>query len=100
MSRRRVSMDLDIVYLLDFLEDDLGRYPDVRIRAVAPSGTQKSIDLPQDYDPESSDVHLNRGVRVQIGGREYFFPDFWVKNGQFEKIRELSDEIKRFFDLS
>jgi hypothetical protein len=96
---RSVSMDLDIVYLLGFLEDDLGQYPDVKITAVAPSGTRKSIDLPQDYDPNTNDVHLSRGVRVRIGSREFFFPDYWVKNGQFDKVRALSDQIKNTFNF-
>jgi hypothetical protein len=42
---------------------------------------------------------LNRGVRVRIGSREFFFPDYWVKNGHFDKVRAFSDEIKNHFNF-
>jgi hypothetical protein len=89
-------MGVDIEYLLSFLKDELKDLNDLRISATFPSTTQKSPDLPQDYDPDSSEVHLKRGVTVRARSREYFFPAFWVKNGNYDLIRAQALEIQRF----
>jgi hypothetical protein len=96
----RVSMDVNIEYLLSYLQDELSDVPEVRIHPVAPSGTTKSPDLPQDYDPEEKRVHLNRGVRVRIGSRDYFFPVDWVLRNEFDKIRNQAREIREFSAVS
>lgn len=95
-ANRKVSMDIDVEYLLYFLEDELRDLADVRIHAVAPSGTRKSPDLPQDYDPNEGQVHLNRGVRVRVRSRDYFFPAAWAKTNP-EAIRAQANEIRDFY---
>ena len=89
-------MDLDIEYILYYLEDEFRDLSDYRMHPVAPTGTQKSVDLPQDYDPNENDVHLARGVRVRAKSRDYFFPAYWVTSGQLEQMRELAKEIRVF----
>jgi hypothetical protein len=93
---RLVSMDLDIEYLIYFLEDELRELSDIRISPVAPSGTRKAMDLPQDYDPSVGHVHTDRGVRVRAGTRDFFFPASWVRNQQLELVRELAQKIKDY----
>ncbi len=93
---RAPSIDVNVVYLLDFLKDEFKDYPDLRVNAVAPSTTQKSQDLPQDYDTEEHDVHLLKGVRVRAGGREFFFSASWVSNNQFNLVHDLIREIRAF----
>lgn len=85
-----VSMDVHIEYLLTYLQDEFRDIPDLRIHPVAPAGLQKSIDLPQDYDPNTHQVHLNRGVRIRIGSRDFFFPADWDQ----EKILAQCEEIR------
>jgi hypothetical protein len=96
----RISMDVNIEYLLTFLQDELADVPDLRIHPVAPSGIMKSPDLPQDYDPEEKRVHLDRGVRVRIGSRDYFFPVEWVLNHDFDRIKAQAEEIRDFSEVS
>ena len=96
----RVSMDVNIEYLLTFLQDELSDIPDLRIHPVAPSGTMRSPDLPQDYDPEEKQVHLDRGVRVRIGSRDYFFPVDWVLQNEFDRIKAQATEIREFSEIS
>ena len=91
----KVSMDLEIEYLLSYLEDDLRGIPDIRIHPVAPSGMQKSVDMPQDYDPQSNDAHLKRGVRVRADSREFFFPASWVRDAR-DQIQKQSAEIRAY----
>jgi hypothetical protein len=86
-------MAVDIVYLLNFLEEELSQIPEIRIHPVAPSLTQKSIDLPQDYDTESNDIHLQRGVRVRVGSREFFFPASWVNDQRLDQVHAQAKEI-------
>jgi hypothetical protein len=92
-----ISMDLHIEYLLSFLQDEFRDLADLRIHPVAPSGTRKSPDLPQDYDPEEGRVHRSRGVRVRVSSREYFFPVEWVIEGNQNQIRGLATEIREFY---
>ncbi|MBS1958175.1 MAG: hypothetical protein JST80_01760 [Bdellovibrionales bacterium] len=93
----KVSMDIDVEYLLYFLEDELRDLPDVRIHAVAPSTTRKSPDLPQDYDPNEGKLHLTRGVRVVVSSREYFFPASWAKD-DVEAIRKQAQDVRDFYN--
>ncbi|MBU6154610.1 MAG: hypothetical protein KGP28_09945 [Bdellovibrionales bacterium] len=93
-----ISMDAHIEYLLSFLQDEFRDLSDLRIHPVAPSGTRKSPDLPQDYDPQEGQVHRNRGVRVRISSREYFFPVEWVVNGEHSKVSALAREVREFHD--
>jgi hypothetical protein len=91
-------MNAPVEYLLSFLSDELRDYPGLRIHAVAPTGFQKSPDLPQDYDPEEGRVHLNSGVRVRISSREYFFPAEWVEEGRFDQVQSLALEIRSYLE--
>ena len=93
-----ISMDVHIEYLLSFLQDEFRDLSDLRIHPVAPSGIRKSPDLPQDYDPQEGLVHRNRGVRVRVSSREYFFPVEWVIEGNQALIRGLADEVREFYD--
>ena len=91
-------MDINIEYLLYFLEDELRDLTDIRLHPVAPATTQQSPDLPQDYDPNENTVHLNRGVRVRVSSREYFFPASWVEEHKMDLIREQALEIRAFWE--
>jgi hypothetical protein len=93
-----ISMDLHIEYLLSFLQDEFRDLSDLRIHPVAPSGIRKSPDLPQDYDLAEGRVHRNRGVRVRVSSREYFFPVEWVIEGKQALIRGLAEEVREFYD--
>jgi hypothetical protein len=88
-----ISMAVDVQYLLGFLEDEFSRFEDIRIHPVAPSGTQKSIDLPQDYDADSNNLHLQRGVRVRYGSRDFFFPASWVNDQHMDLVYAQTKEI-------
>ena len=96
---RYVSMDINIEYLLSYLQDELRDLSDIRIHPVAPSGTQKSIDLPQDYDPNENSVHINRGVRVRVRSRDYFFPVEWVIQGKMDQVQAQAREIRDFYQM-
>lgn len=91
-------MSLEIEFLRDFLEDEFGSYDDVRVRPVAPSGTARSVDLPQDYDPNANTIHSTRGVRVIARSRDYFFPAEWVTGRQMAKVHALTAEIRQYLD--
>ncbi len=91
----KTSMALDVEYLLSYLEDELRGIPRLRIHTVAPTGTKQAADLPQNYDPSSSDAHLKRGVRVRADSREFFFPAAWV-HGQMDQIQKQATEIKDY----
>ncbi|MBC7397689.1 MAG: hypothetical protein H7333_09625 [Bdellovibrionales bacterium] len=93
---KSISIGVDVEYLLGYLTDELSDMPELRIHAVAPSTTQKSVDLPQDYDPNSNDVHLKRGVRVRMKSREFFFPANWVKDQRLDLVYAQVDEIRKF----
>jgi hypothetical protein len=88
-------MNLDIEYLLYYLEDELRGLPNLRIHPVAPASTRKAPDLPQDYDPNESQLHLTRGVRVRVSSREYFFPASWAHQN-VQAIKDQAAEIKSF----
>lgn len=92
---RSVSMSVEIEFLRDHLEDEFRGVDHVRIRPVAPSGTMRSVDLPQDYDPTANTLHSTRGVRVIARSREYFFPAEWAK-GQMSMVYDQVTEIRRY----
>ena len=93
---KSVSMAVDVEYLLSFLQDELASVTEVRISPVAPSLTQKAMDLPQDYDEESNDVHRLRGVRVRVGSRDFFFPAAWVTSQRMDLVYAQAKEILEF----
>ena len=89
-------MHNDLICLLNLIEDEFRHSREVRISPVFPSGTTRSIDLPQDYDPESNNTHKVCGVKVQASHKEFFFPQEWfLQKGrvlihkQIEEIREI-----------
>lgn len=75
------------------LEDEFRRFEQVRVRPVFKSGTERSYDLEQDYNPEANDVHLRSGVRVNAGKREYFFPEEWITSRKTTEIRAQIEDI-------
>lgn len=87
-------MDASLEYLLSYLEEEFRSFPEVRVRVVQPSGTLRSPDLEQDYDPESNDLHRRQGVNVRVRSREYFFPSEWVASGRYSEISRLAAEIR------
>ncbi len=56
-----------------YLEDEFRGVKGIRLRNVQPASLERSPDLVQDYDPSTSDLHVRRGVTVNIRGREFFF---------------------------
>ncbi|MEN9723533.1 MAG: hypothetical protein RJB38_1519 [Pseudomonadota bacterium] len=81
--------------MLLLLEDEFRNEPGVRVRPLAPTRFQRSPDLPQDYDPESAQLHRIQGIRVFTSVREYFFPIDWFDerprrqlDAQVAQIRE------------
>lgn len=93
---RSVSMSVEIEFLLLFLEEELGSYENVRVRPIAPTGTIRSIDLPQDYDPEANTLHSTRGVKVTAKSRDYFFPAEWVTTGKMDRVHKQAAEIREY----
>ena len=89
-------MNVEIEYLMSFLQDELSGLSRVRVRAVQKSGIERANDLVQDYDPELSDLHTKEGVRVTVGSREYFFPRNWVSGNEFGRISELAREVRQY----
>ncbi len=94
---RAVSMDIHIEYLLSYIQDELKDLEGLRIHPIAPTGTKKSVDLPQDYNPEECNLHQTRGVRVRAGSREYFFPAEWAASNDFTPVQNQAREIRDFY---
>jgi hypothetical protein len=92
-------MDLHLEYLRSYLAEEFEHYPNVRIRVPPGAGTQKAVDLIQDYDPEVNDIHLRRGVTIYANTREYFFPVQWVAHKQFDEIKKLAEKIREMLDV-
>jgi hypothetical protein len=90
-------MDIEIEYLLTFLQDELQSVPELKIRPVLPISTVRAPDLPQDYDAKANKLHTGRGVRVYVGSRDFFFPADWVREKQYEEIHRQAAEIKSRF---
>ncbi len=93
---RNSAMGVDLEFLRGFLEEEFSTVPGARILLQLPAGTQRSIDLQQDYDAEANDLHVRRGVRVLIGSREYFFPATWVSNRQMDLVYRLVEEVRGY----
>lgn len=89
-------MDTALATLLNILEDEFRSYTEVRVRVSPRAGTQRSPDLPQDYDPDSHDLHVRRGVTVQTARREYYFPVEWTRERGHDRIRAQIEEILEF----
>jgi hypothetical protein len=89
-------MDIDIEFLRGYLEDEFSAVEGAHIRIVLPSGTARSVDLHQDYDPNANQLHTQRGVRVIVGSRDYFFPAEWVKREMklvYAQVAEMRDYL-------
>lgn len=84
--------------MFELIEEAFEDQDNVIVRLVAPSTTEKSLDLEQDYDPDSSDLHKVSGVIVRTAQREYFFPQEWAANKDFNKVHKLVDEIRAFLE--
>jgi hypothetical protein len=91
-------VDQNLEYLLSFLSEEFSGYPGVRVRATPRSGIKRSIDLVQDYEPESSDLHLRSGVMVTAKGREYYFPVEWVVDKKFGEIQKNASLIREWIE--
>ncbi|MEW6056927.1 MAG: hypothetical protein AB1540_09965 [Bdellovibrionota bacterium] len=87
-------MDQTLEYLLSFLEDEFRSYPEVRVMVSPSTSTKRSPDLVQDYDPETSTLHRNRGVVVRTAKREYYFPSEWVEMKRYDQVQKLAGQIK------
>lgn len=87
-------VDQSVAYLLHLLEE---RFDSSEIKVFQRPGTQRSIDLPQDYDPQSNQLHRMRGVMLRVRNREFFFPADWVDQKNYGLIEQqiLSAEEKR-----
>lgn len=94
---RPSAMGVDLEFLRGYLEDEFAAVAGARVQVVLPSGTRRSVDLHQDYDPEASDLHSRRGVRVLVGSRDYFFPAEWVKDRMNLVYRQVA-EMRAFLD--
>ncbi|OFZ23237.1 MAG: hypothetical protein A2X94_12095 [Bdellovibrionales bacterium GWB1_55_8] len=93
-------MDAEIEFLRMYLEDEFRDVSDVRIRIRQPSTTSRSPDLEQDYDPESHDLHKERGIVVQARGREYYFPSGWAKISERSHVYNEVQKIKNALGIS
>lgn len=63
-------------YLMDFLKDEFGKYPEVRLRLV----------------PENQED----GVMAKTETREYFFPTEWMAKMRMDLVKA---EIRRLKDF-
>lgn len=61
-------------YLIDYLNEEFRRHPEVRIRVWR-----------EDHE---------EGVSVKTAAREYFFPFEWTERGHFKKIQEQVRQIQ------
>ena len=89
-------MDVDFEYLLSFLKDEFQAVPGVDVRPVFPSVIRRAPDLPQDYDPETNDLHRRRGVQVRTRSKEFFFPVDWVSERRIDLVQSLAAAIREF----
>ena len=87
-------MAAPLIQLLILIEVEFRDTTGVRVRTVAPSTTRRSVDLEQDYDPESSSIHKVSGVKVQTRKKEYFFEEAWILDPSRREISRLIDEIR------
>ncbi len=85
-----------LMILLNLLEDEFRDLEEVRIRPHFRAKIRRSPDLPQDYDPESSNLHTKCGVSVQVKNREFHFQEEWQAQKNHRLIQELIDEIREW----
>ena len=71
----KTSPEIAGQYLLDYLEDEFRKYPEVRIRRV----------------PKS---HQEDGVVVKTEAREYFFSTSWVIQMRMDRVKAEAQRIK------
>lgn len=71
-------METSHQYLLEYLQEEFSRYPDVRVRVV----------------PHSEEV----GVTVRTEAREYFFPVEWAHVQHFHEVEFLVGKIKSILE--
>lgn len=90
---RPSSMGVDLEFLQSYLEEEFPPATGARVQLVFPTGTMRSIDLNQDYDPDANSLHTRRGVRVLVKSRDYFFPAHWVGDGRMDLVRAQVEEI-------
>jgi len=90
-------MGVDLEFLRGYLEEEFGETAGVRVQIVLPTGTRRSIDLHQNYDPDANDLHSRRGVRVIVGSRDYFFPAEWVKS-EMKRVYDQIAEMRAYLD--
>ncbi|MBS1961549.1 MAG: hypothetical protein JST04_04995 [Bdellovibrionales bacterium] len=93
---RPSAMGVDIEFLRSHLEDEFSSTEGVRIQIVLPTSTSRSIDLHQDYDADSNDLHLRRGVRVIVKSRDYFFPAYWIAQKRMDLVYAQVAEMRAF----
>ena len=62
-----ISFDVARQYLLDYLNDEFRKYPEVRLRFVMESHED--------------------GVMAKTAAREYFFPTEWMQKMHLDRIR-------------
>ena len=87
-------MDTHLLSLLNLLEEEFGAFEGLMITPVFPSKTERSPDLPQNYDPKSKSLHRQSGVRVRLVSREYFFPTDWFSELNRNRIHQQIEEIR------
>jgi len=86
----------NLMVLLNLLEDEFASFKDegVRVRAVLPSGTRRSPDLEQDYDPDSNFLTRRSGVTVQTSTKEFFFHSEWVNDPAHAEIHAMIQKVR------
>lgn len=92
-------MTTALATLLNIIEDEFKSMSEVRVRIVSKSGTKRSYDLEQDYDPESSNIHNRSGVLVQTRTREYFFPEEWMGDSSLSEVNKQISVIRQDLGL-
>src|SRR4051812_29906573 len=95
-----IQTDGELLNLVSYLQEEFQGCTGVRIRIRQLATTTRSIDLPQDYDPETSDLHRAQGVMVTAFGREYFFPLAWASGRNSSAVDQNIQEIKDYLDFS
>ncbi len=74
----KVAIEDPRQYLLDWVEDEFRRYPQVRIR----------LRPLQERD----------GVTVRTETREYFFETDWVRERRYDQMNRLAAQIQNLLD--
>jgi hypothetical protein len=95
-----IKSEAELLNLMNYLQEEFQNYPNVRIRIRQLATTQRSPDLVQDYDPESNDLHRARGVLVNAGSRQYFFPIEWAGGRNRSALDQSIQEVRDFLESS